>query len=188
MAQIVSAAAEVFAESSYEAATTNAIAKRAGISPGSLYQFFANKDEIARALAERYVAELGVAQAKALDLEKLRTASLEETLAAVIAPLIEFNLANRGFKALFARPDMPPSLTEAVAPLHATLTERVKALLAMRFPQLAGDALDRTVTVAIQIVRAMMPLIVAAEEGPERDALVAELHRALHAYLSDVVR
>jgi AcrR family transcriptional regulator len=42
----------------YEEATTNHIAAQAEISPGSLYQFFSNKEEIAQALATRYTEEL----------------------------------------------------------------------------------------------------------------------------------
>ena len=52
--QILIAAAECFGEHGYEATTTNRIAARAGISPGSLYQFFKNKEDIAHALATRY--------------------------------------------------------------------------------------------------------------------------------------
>src|SRR6266511_1332655 len=51
MAGILDAAAGVFADAGYERATTNAIAAAAGISPGSLYQFFPNKEAIAEALA-----------------------------------------------------------------------------------------------------------------------------------------
>jgi AcrR family transcriptional regulator len=58
IAAILDVAAEVFADVGYDAATTNAIAARAEISPGSLYQFFPNKEAIAEALAARYVAEL----------------------------------------------------------------------------------------------------------------------------------
>jgi len=43
----------VFAEMGYDEATTNHIAAQAAISPGSLYQFFSNKEEIAQALAAR---------------------------------------------------------------------------------------------------------------------------------------
>ncbi|RJR49660.1 MAG: TetR/AcrR family transcriptional regulator [Desulfobacteraceae bacterium] len=42
---ILEAAAQVFAEEGYFA-TTNRIAQRAGVSIGSLYQYFNNKDEI----------------------------------------------------------------------------------------------------------------------------------------------
>ena len=48
---ILEAAARVFAEVGYEAATTNAIAREARTSIGSLYQFFPNKGAVLEALA-----------------------------------------------------------------------------------------------------------------------------------------
>lgn len=50
---IFEAAARVFGESGFEAATTNAIAERAGVSVGSLYQYFPNKRVLLEALHER---------------------------------------------------------------------------------------------------------------------------------------
>ena len=58
IASILDAAETVFAQVGYDEATTHQIADSAGISPGSLYQFFSNKEEIAQALAARYVEEL----------------------------------------------------------------------------------------------------------------------------------
>src|SRR5262249_3325863 len=58
IASILDAAETVFAQMGYEEATTNHIAAEAGISPGSLYQFFSNKEEIAQALATRCTEEL----------------------------------------------------------------------------------------------------------------------------------
>ncbi len=58
IASILAAAETVFAEVGYDEANTNRIAARSGISPGSLYQFFSNKEEIAQALAARYTEEL----------------------------------------------------------------------------------------------------------------------------------
>ncbi|WP_299812557.1 TetR/AcrR family transcriptional regulator [uncultured Roseibium sp.] len=43
---IVEAAEQIFTETGYEQATTNQIAERAGISIGSLYQYFPNKDSL----------------------------------------------------------------------------------------------------------------------------------------------
>ncbi|TDD69660.1 TetR/AcrR family transcriptional regulator [Jiangella aurantiaca] len=186
MEQILTVAAEALAESGYEAVSTNTIAARAGISPGSLYQFFANKEDIAHALAERYAAQLAELRTAAFDGADLPTLPLDQLIDAITGPLVEFNLANGGFKALFARPDLPPSLTDAVAPLHAALLGRVTALLSARAPGLAPEVVERTATVAIQLVRAMMPLIVAAD-GAERAALVGELRAVLHGYLEPVV-
>ncbi len=53
---ILEAAAQVFAEEGY-LATTNRIAQRAGVSIGSLYQYFQGKDEILSTLLERHVRE-----------------------------------------------------------------------------------------------------------------------------------
>ncbi|PSK97652.1 TetR family transcriptional regulator [Murinocardiopsis flavida] len=185
IAQILESAAEVFADAGFEAATTNAIAARAGISPGSLYQFFANKDAVARALAERYVAELGAAQAAAFGPADLAELPLQQVIERVTEPLIAFNLANRGFKTLFARTDMPPALVEATAPLNGAVHRRIDALLQVRAPGLARADRERTATVAIQLVRGLMPLIVAAE-GDERDRLVRDLRGVLASYLADV--
>ncbi len=53
--RILVAAAQVFHEAGYTSATTNDIALEAGISVGSLYQYFPNKDAILVALTQRHI-------------------------------------------------------------------------------------------------------------------------------------
>lgn len=53
--RILDAAAHVFAEHGYAAGTTNRIAEQAGVSIGSLYQYFPNKDAVLRALMDAHV-------------------------------------------------------------------------------------------------------------------------------------
>jgi hypothetical protein len=101
----------------------------------------------------------------------------------VIAPLIAFNIANPGFKALFARTDMPAGLQAAVAPIQESIRHRVTTAISAQIPSLTGDELDRTVTIAIHIVRGTMPPIVAAD-GPARGALIDELKTVLVSYLT----
>ena len=52
---ILEAAAHVFVEKGYAAGTTNHIAQKAGVSIGSLYQYFPNKDAILVSLAEQHL-------------------------------------------------------------------------------------------------------------------------------------
>jgi AcrR family transcriptional regulator len=52
--RILDAAQEVLISHGYEGASTNRIAAAAGISPGSLYQYFPNKDAITAAVIDRY--------------------------------------------------------------------------------------------------------------------------------------
>ena len=54
VAELLEAAATIFAEVGYEAATMRDIAGHAGASIGSLYQFFPNKDVVARAIKTQY--------------------------------------------------------------------------------------------------------------------------------------
>ena len=59
---LIEASAQVLQERGYKGATTNRIAERAGVSVGTLYQYFNNKDEIFDALIEqegiRYLSAL----------------------------------------------------------------------------------------------------------------------------------
>ncbi|MDV2476029.1 TetR/AcrR family transcriptional regulator [Rhodococcus zopfii] len=56
--RIVDAGRAVLLEHGYEGASTNRIAARARISPGSLYQYFPNKDAIVAEVADRWTTEL----------------------------------------------------------------------------------------------------------------------------------
>lgn len=64
---VLDAAAHTFSEHGFAAATTNSIAEKAGVSIGSLYQYFPNKLAILEALRERHVKRLWEAIGKACD-------------------------------------------------------------------------------------------------------------------------
>jgi AcrR family transcriptional regulator len=53
VAAILEAAARILETTGFEGYTTNAVAERAGVSIGSLYQYFPNKDAITRALIQQ---------------------------------------------------------------------------------------------------------------------------------------
>ena len=55
---ILDAAAQVVVSDGYDKMTTNRIAKVAGVSIGSLYQYFPNKQAVAMAVAERHANEM----------------------------------------------------------------------------------------------------------------------------------
>jgi len=186
MAGILDAAAGVFADAGYERATTNAIAAAAGISPGSLYQFFPNKEAIAEALADRFVTQMRAAHEAAFTGVDFARVGLDEVLDRVVDPILAFNLANPGFKAIFARPDMPAGLAAAAQPIQSALLSRVEAILVARAPGLTTDQHGRTARVSIQIFQAMLPLVLAADED-ERPAVVGELKKVLRGYLGPVI-
>ncbi|MEW2360139.1 TetR/AcrR family transcriptional regulator [Spirillospora sp. NPDC029432] len=187
MREILDAAAGVFAECGYEKATTNAIAARARISPGSLYQFFPNKEAIAQALADRFTEQMGAAHREAFGSPGVGALPAAEMVDRMVDPIIAFNIANPGFKALFARADMPAGLAAAARPIQAALLGRVEAVLAERAPALSAEERTRSARVLIQIFQAMVPMATAAD-GAERDAVIAEVKKVLLGYLEPLER
>jgi AcrR family transcriptional regulator len=55
---VVEAAGRLLVEAGYGHASTNAIARRAGVSVGSLYQYFADKEDVFRALVRQHREEV----------------------------------------------------------------------------------------------------------------------------------
>ncbi|MCC3763539.1 TetR/AcrR family transcriptional regulator [Glycomyces sp. TRM65418] len=186
IAQLLDAAAEVFAEQGFKGASTNAIAARAGASPGTLYQFFKNKEALAEALMARYVERLREAHGEAFDLRVARL-PLDELLDRVVDPLIAFDRAHPGFAVLLADPHLSPELAAAKRPAQQAMFERLDAIFAARAPRLPEAERRRTAEVAVHLFRGLLPLIMAAEEGDELAAVTAEAKRAIGAYLGPVI-
>lgn len=181
--QILLAAAECFGEQGYEATTTNGIAARAAISPGSLYQFFKNKEAIAHALATRYTEQLSLMRDTSFTVTE--GAPIDQVVSSAVGSIVAFNLTHPGFKALFARPDWPDSTRAAAAPVDEGLHQRVREMVAALLPGLDDDRLQITVLVVLHTVKGLLPPIVAAAE-PFRSTLIRELENSLTAYLRSV--
>jgi AcrR family transcriptional regulator len=184
IAQILDAAGEIFANVGYEASTTNAIAAHAGMSPGSLYQFFPNKEAIAEALAERYAHEMEDAHAAALD-PALATLPVDEMVDRIVDPMVEMSLVNPGAKALLTGSDLSPRLATSTQRLHDAVIERVDALIAMRVPGMKPKERVRAAQVSVQIFKAILPMVMSAGRS-ERPSVVRELKSALRGYLESI--
>jgi len=184
IASILDAAEAVFAEMGYDEATTNHIAAQAGISPGSLYQFFSNKEEIARALAARYTEELQRVYGSVLSVE---AASLPFSiwLDQLIDALIAFHIAHPAFHILL---NAPPSLQVAslTHDLPKELQSRFEFGFRVRAPTFSPTQLLLSATMSVQLFKAALPLILQAEEA-ERSLLVRELKTVLHRYLEPLL-
>jgi AcrR family transcriptional regulator len=67
---ILDAAARVLVERGYAATNTNLVAELAGVSVGSLYQYFPNKDALITALQQRHVRQMNEAAERVLALDE----------------------------------------------------------------------------------------------------------------------
>src|SRR5438128_110494 len=86
MAAILEGAAQILEAGGLAAFTTNAVAERAGVSIGTLYQYFADKNALLHALAEREMRAAVAAIARALRGED--EASVEGRARAVVRAMV----------------------------------------------------------------------------------------------------
>ncbi|OAA25836.1 transcriptional regulator [Frankia sp. EI5c] len=177
---ILDAAEQVISEVGYDPATTNLIAARAGVSPGSLYQYFANKQAIAEALARRYVSYLGEAGDSLVvpGLALLPTAVLVDR---VVDPLLAFNLAHPAIKALLAGAGISAELAACTRSLQDDICDRVEALIGEIAPHRDAAGRRLAAKTSFHLFTGVLPAVVAA--GPdERPGMIRELKAAITGY------
>lgn len=181
MATIVEAAVVVFARDGVDRATTNAIAAEAGISPGSLYQYFSDRTDILRAVVRDYIARLGEVYATVWPTIDATTPR-DEMIAALLVPLAEFKRANATFTLVYAHPNLPEELRQEVDGLNQAFITRLVDLLATRNPGVPRPDLELVARQATALFRGSLPLLGTVTGDEHRDT--RELCTVIDAYLA----
>lgn len=182
--EVLDAAARAFAADGYDATTTTAIAEEAAISPGSLYQFFPNKEAIAHALAARYATRLRAAYDIALA-PSGAGAPLPVFLDRLIDPLVALK-EDAGFLALYAGTTIPDRLTIVARDLRGEVVGRIAAEVARRVLEMPHDRRERTARVSGHIIQAILPLT-ASSDAMENRLMADEMKVALRRYLDPII-
>lgn len=181
---ILHGAARVFEERGYAGATTNHIAERAGVSIGSLYRYFPDKDAILTALALRHLEEGEALAADLLGRARDPSLPLAELLRLCLESFVGLHESNPGLHRLLFEE----------APLPARVRRRYRALLTGIADEVAG-ALQARAEVAVRDPRLAAYLLVQTFESLahglvihppaeiERPAAVAGAVEMLCAYL-----
>jgi AcrR family transcriptional regulator len=181
VAAILEGAAQVLEAGGLAGFTTNAVAERAGVSIGTLYQYFSDKSALLRALAEREMRLAIVGVAKALRDEG--EAPLEERVRAVVRAIVHaFHGRQRARKAVVQAVLAQGMAIEMVAPVAAFIAE------AGSTPQRGMARLTREQLFVVS--RSLMGAIRAAvlEEAPffKSRAFEDELVRLVLSYVGSV--
>ncbi len=185
VAAILDAASEVFSEVTYENATIMMIATRANTSVGSLYQFFINKEDILRALVERYVARATVVF-EGMNVESFPGLTLEQSLKIIFVPLKEFLRDNRDFRVIFSNALGPTFVAETIRAMDDTFLARNDAALALARPQLSPKERRKYSLVCMVIMKAMLGM--AHQSGELTfDEVFEEMEAVFLRYLTPIM-
>ncbi|MFT4187247.1 MAG: TetR/AcrR family transcriptional regulator [Aeromicrobium sp.] len=179
--RIVAAGRRVLIEQGYERATTNRVAEAAGISPGSLYQYFPNKEAVLQAVVERYSAE--IAEELAAVVTDRLDLPPEELIRASYESLLDLLGEHREYVRLMAR-ELPRA---RVAPHIEAMERRVGELVTAYLTVARPTRRVRPATSAWLLVRMVEFLsvqYVLEEPDVGRGEFVEELTRLTLAHLA----
>lgn len=175
VAGLLAAAREEFSARGYEGATMSSIARRARASIGSLYQFFPNKQSIARALRTRQIMD---AEALWKGLEGHAAAGdVGGFVSKFVETMIIFVDDHPAFLPLLDA----PSSTQPVGARNR-LRQQMEGMLGAMWPRREERELTRVAEVVLNINKTMMGLY-ARSRAEDRAWIVAEYARMLGAYL-----
>lgn len=181
-AEILQAAGLVFDEIGYGNATTNAIAAKAGISPGSLYQFFPNKEAIANALAQHYTQQLNTLWDSSYTTEMV-TLPLDKLVDVLVDSMLKFDEDRPGFSMLFFGDDTSPQLAAMGHELHDGIIARFARLVEARNPHLPPERQTIIANVMMKLYKAFVPSMVDLSRADYK-LMITEMKIVLRGYLS----
>jgi AcrR family transcriptional regulator len=182
VADLLAAAAAVFGEKGYEAATMTEIAARAGAPIGSLYQFFPAKETLADSLVHSYVALL------AADLEHLEAQAAQidtRTLIERLFGLLRGHPKERAAALPLAEARMDERTRRTT--FRHMLRRQIAAILRARSRTLPAEAARDMALVLLQLMKAASSL--SDEEGlPGRTQGLAELQNLAVHFVEERLR
>lgn len=182
---ILSAAADLLVEVGYEALSTSAIAARADISVGSLYQFFPNKEAILHALGLRYLDNLRETSATIFTLDAIYV-PLPVMTGRMVDWLVGFMGSHPCFNQVFSGVWVQPELQEAETALMTEMVGNIARVLRGQAPDHDPEHLDRCAYVVMHIIKGLLPMT-DVEDPALHGEVVKEFKRALLSYLTAVL-
>jgi AcrR family transcriptional regulator len=181
---ILDATAELLATDGPSRTTTNRVADRAGVSIGSVYQYFPDKQALYEALAERYVGQLR----DALDgvWARVMAAPLEQVVPSLFGALIEVSRRDPTLSGMLHLTAVPAGFPSSILAFERELEARAAELLVLHRPRLANPLADPELSARI-LVRAVGGIVgrtlTADPELVASPRLAVEVLRLVMGYL-----
>lgn len=179
---ILDATARILVERGLAAASTNAIAERAGVSVGSLYQYFPNKEALVSALharhGEQMVAVIQRALTKAMD------ATLEDALTGLIEATVEAHRVDTDLHQVLEEQHSGKDMEAMHQEYVDVMEERVVLLLARHRDEITAPDLKLAAFMLMNAAHGLIHAVVL--QRPKGVSLKQATHEIVHmmrAYL-----
>ncbi len=181
--KILDAALELFCEKGYYKTTTNEIAQRAGVSIGSLYSYFKDKDTVFLEILEKYHQKFNNAKSELLaDLDLMRS-DIRQWLRALIDILIkvheESRELNRELTVLsFYNPQVAQILDQNI---QRTMKSSIGYFLSLQQDLKVKD-IEAAAVISFDLISATVDRIVFGKSDIDRSRLIDAAIDMLYKY------
>ena len=182
---IIEAAGQVFARHGYAAGTTDRIADHAGVSVGTVYEHFPDKDAILVALVERHLDDAQAALTPLLTDLVTQAPPIEDGVARMLRALVALHRAHPALhRVLFEEAPRPAPLRRRLDRTVESAVEAVQGYLDGRPEVVVPDRLVAAQLV-VQVAESVTHgLVISPQGGADPDAYVRETERMLVRYLT----
>lgn len=179
---ILAATARILIKLGFDGLTTNAVAEQAGVSIGSLYQYFPNKQALVAALIERLLDEKN-ANTHA-ELARVAQLPFPEAVRTMIRMTIESYAQSPELSRVLIEQVPRVGRMARIAELHSGTLQIVAALLAARKDELAVSDPEMAAFVCVSSIEAIAQRAALFQPETLRDpALVDEATAMVTRYL-----
>jgi len=176
VAALLEAAARILESKGLDGLNTNKVAELAGVSVGSLYQYFPGKDALVVALLQRERAAF-LAQAEGA----LAASTGREALERLVAASVHQQLYRPALVRLLDFEERRPAIARELAPFIVSIGALIAALL--RRPDVPPQASLETATDEVMAIVRGLVNAAGEREDLDRDALERRICRAVFGYL-----
>ena len=181
---LLDATARVLVRDGYDGASTNKIAREAGMSIGTLYQYFPNKEAIVLALARR-TGEHEVAAVRET-LTQLSEAPLPQVAEQLITLLIERHRVEPALHRVFITQVPQTGKLAAIREMDDRAAALLGDYLRSRRPHLTDTAIERQLFVVMHAAEGLVhQAVIERPEYLEDPAFARELVQLIVSYLGD---
>ena len=179
---ILDATARILVERGYAATSTNAVAERAGVSVGSLYQYFPNKDALIAALHARHIEQMKTVMEAVFT--RAMTSSLDSALTELIEGAVEAHRVDADLHSVLEQQLAGLDVVAVHDKFDEAMQDRVVALLAHHREEVTVPDLRLAAFMLIHSAHALIHAVIKQRpRGVSLKTATAEIVRMTRRYL-----